>query len=490
MHDFRQPQRQSPVGVLIMFLDTLREYIRALWPILVVMLLKGDTINRLLYVGALIGFLVFLGIAAYLRYRKFTFYIDEDQEEFIVTTGIFSTTRTSIKLEKIQQVNINQSLIQRIIGVYELEIDTAGSSDKEAKIRAVSHPLASALKERLLEERNRLEEITSNEPHEEESSAFIKISLASLIKTGITSNYIRTVGVIVAFFLTMLDNIMRWGDAGEEFDIDSYVDYTIIMQSIFALIILFVVAVLVINLVRTVVRFYNFTIDRQNKSLLLSFGLLNTRNTIIRPERVQITAIIQNYFQRKMDVLRMKIRQAGDLDSRKTQIEIPGCNQTEHLAILQLLYGCNPEEGIMLMPNFRKLVFSIFLAIVLPLSGFFYVSSKLDEPQELIYLPIIYTVFVGFLLWFGFRNNRMYVTDRFVIIRSGAWDITREIVETHKIQAITTSQLFWHKSLNIGTLKLHTAGGTVSFSLGNFEIIREYVNRWLYKIESSDANWM
>src|SRR5690606_22843036 len=140
MHDFRQPQRQSPVGVLIMFLDTLREYIRALWPILVVMLLKGDTINRLLYVGALIGFLVFLGIAAYLRYRKFTFYIDEDQEEFIVTTGIFSTTRTSIKLEKIQQVNINQSLIQRIIGVYELEIDTAGSSDKEAKIRAVSHP--------------------------------------------------------------------------------------------------------------------------------------------------------------------------------------------------------------------------------------------------------------------------------------------------------------------------------------------------------------
>src|SRR5690606_28337386 len=223
---------------------------------------------RLLYVGALIGFLVFLGIAAYLRYRKFTFYIDEDQEEFIVTTGIFSTTRTSIKLEKIQQVNINQSLIQRIIGVYELEIDTAGSSDKEAKIRAVSHPLASALKERLLEERNRLEEITSNEPHEEESSAFIKISLASLIKTGITSNYIRTVGVIVAFFLTMLDNIMRWGDAGEEFDIDSYVDYTIIMQSIFALIILFVVAVLVINLVRTVVRFYNFTIDRQNKSLL------------------------------------------------------------------------------------------------------------------------------------------------------------------------------------------------------------------------------
>jgi putative membrane protein len=40
--------------------------------------------------------------------------------------------KTIIQL-KIQQVNINQSLIQRLVGVYELDVDTAGSAKKEGQ---------------------------------------------------------------------------------------------------------------------------------------------------------------------------------------------------------------------------------------------------------------------------------------------------------------------------------------------------------------------
>ena len=65
-----------------------------------------------------------------------------------------------------------------------------------------------------------------------------------------------------------------------------------------------------------------------------------------------------------------------------------------------------------------------------------------------------------------------------------------KIIEISKIQAITTSQLFWHKSLNIGSLTLHTAGGNITFHLGNYKMIQDYVNLWLYEIETSDRNWM
>jgi putative membrane protein len=41
----------------------------------------------------------------------------------------FNKSKTIIQLNKIQQVNINQSLLQRIVGVYELDVDT-GSSKK------------------------------------------------------------------------------------------------------------------------------------------------------------------------------------------------------------------------------------------------------------------------------------------------------------------------------------------------------------------------
>ena len=74
-------------------------------------------------------------------------------------------------------------------------------------------------------------------------------------------------------------------------------------------------------------------------------------------------------------------------------------------------------------------------------------------------------------------------------MQSGAWDIDNEIIKIEKIQAITTSQLFWHKSLNIGSLTIHTAGGNVNFQLGNFEKINKYVNLWLYQIEKNESNW-
>jgi hypothetical protein len=36
-----------------------------------------------------------------------------------------------------------------------------------------------------------------------------------------------------------------------------------------------------------------------------------------------------------------------------------------------------------------------------------------------------------------------------------------DIIEPSKIQAITTSQPFWHKKVNIGSITLHTAGGNI-----------------------------
>ena len=74
-------------------------------------------------------------------------------------------------------------------------------------------------------------------------------------------------------------------------------------------------------------------------------------------------------------------------------------------------------------------------------------------------------------------------------MQSGAWDVDNEVIKIEKIQAITTSQLFWHKSLNIGSLTIHTAGGNISFQLGKFDKINQYVNLWLYQIEKNESNW-
>jgi putative membrane protein len=496
---FNEPQRQSQIGVLVMFLDTLRHYARALWPILLVWIFNFKEVNKL-WLGLGIGAVfIVLAVIAYLRYINFTFYLDYENEEFIINEGVFNKTKTAIQLQKIQQVNINQNLLQKIIGVYALDVDTAGTNHKEGEIKAISHTMALELKARLLDntQRSKTSGIISEVPSPEitETVPFIKISLLSLVKVGITSNYIKSFSLLLLFFFTVSDNISKLTgkDLLHDEELSNYVDESQVVQAFFIGITFLFLVVLAINLFRIVFRYFDYRIAKQKGSLLLSFGLLNTKSTIIKPEKVQVVSVTRNFFQKKMNILGLKIKQAtsGEREERKSAIEIPGCNEQEKDAILKLLFGKIPEKGVMLKPNWRKLVFALFLTIGLPLIGFYiFRHYNPDVGVTVDYLVPAYILFVGIIQFFKFRNNRLFIHDDFIIRKHGAWDISHEIIEPSKIQAITTSQLFWHKSVGIGSLTLHTAGGRLSFQLGNFETIKNYVNLWLYEMETSDSNWM
>src|SRR5690606_27488202 len=132
---FDKPQRQSAVGIVIMFADTLQKFLRAMWAPLAITIYRMPS-DALLYVvlGVIVLFLI-IGVVAYLKYKNFTFFLDEQKEEFVIQSGVLSKKKLSIGLDKIQQVNINQNIIQKLIGVYSLDVDTAGSGSKEVSIR-------------------------------------------------------------------------------------------------------------------------------------------------------------------------------------------------------------------------------------------------------------------------------------------------------------------------------------------------------------------
>lgn len=502
--DFSQPQRQSIVGILVVFLYSLQGYAKAFWPVLVIWLFKFDEVNKIYFFGGIVFFLVVVGIISYLKYINFTFFIDQENDEFIVTEGIFNKTKIAIQLNRIQQVNINQSLIQRLIGVYELTVDTAGSNKKEANIKAISRELALDLKARLLANEKEIPtndlEINSvgdvlSEKNTEAEVPFIKISFLSLLKIGITSNYVKSFFIILAFFITLFDNIKQFTgrDMLKNEKIENYVDKSHLLTAVLTMFIVFFTAIVVVNLFKTIFKYFDYKIAMQNGSLLLSYGLLDTKNTILKPEKVQITSVQQNFFQKKMNVLELKMTQAtgGEQEEHKLAIEIPGCNEFEKKAILKLIFQKIPEKGVRLKPNFRKLGFSAFITIVLPLLGYYFLRDLIIEQFPIIdYFVLFFVVFIGTIQFFLFKNNRLYINDDCIILQSGAWDITNKIIKPSKIQAITVSQLFWHKNINIGSLTLHTAGGNISFQLGNFTAIKQYTNLWLYKMETSNSNWM
>ena len=62
--EFQKPQRQSKIGILVMFTDTIQKTVRSLWPLLVVYLFKLQSINKLYIALAAIGIFAAMAIAA------------------------------------------------------------------------------------------------------------------------------------------------------------------------------------------------------------------------------------------------------------------------------------------------------------------------------------------------------------------------------------------------------------------------------------------
>ena len=494
--NFNQPQRQSSIGVLILFVNSLQKIGRAFVPILVVFFLKIQTVSIPILVLASIAIILVVGVFAYLRYLNFTFYIDEKSEEFIVNDGVFNKSKIVISLHKIQQVSIHQNVLQRIINIYEISVDTAGTDKQEGNIKAVSNQVALALKAKLLENQSLAENQQEEVAEEyENKKPFLKIQLINLFKIGITSNYGKSIGLILTFFLTIYENLRNIGkeDVLSRLEIENkFNSYPVFISILVAIAGLFFI-VFVLNICRTIIKYFNFTIEKQKGSLLLSYGLISKQSTIVKPEKVQIVSISQNYFQKKLKILEIKIKQATGDDTKKSKsgIEILGCNESEKNQILELIFDTIPLANSKLKPNWRKLVFAIFLSIILPLSVFLIVYNYTEiNLKQYVPIAFFYVIFVGIIQLFSFYNYRLYIGQKHVIKKHGAWEREHNIIEINKIQAITTAQLFWHKNLNIGTITLHTAGGNLSFYLGNFEVLQNYTNQWLYAIETSDSNWM
>lgn len=502
--DFSKPQKQSATGVIIMFANSLQKVIRAVaLPIIFILVKSKGSYGIGLILGISLMILMLLAVYAWLSYQRFSFFLDEDKQEFIINEGVFNKSTLTIQLNKIQQVNINQSLLQQVIGVYSVDIDTAGSEKKEASIKAIDHLTATRLKQRLLSERD--QEAGLNEADEtvffttpSSVKPMLKLSNATLLKVGITSNYGASILLLMGFIFGL---IQFFKDYTTAFEVETNEIYATVNQGFGFISVCFFIAfalivVLATNIIRTFIRYFQFKIIRQQGALAISSGLFTRKNTLVTPRKVQLSAYSQNYFQKKLGILNIKVKQAAygtadEEESKKSQIEIPGCSDLERDDILKLIYTLIPAKGKALIPNYRFLFLQIMLKIAIPAVVFSWLALAVYRPlQPYLALLIPYAILVFILLYFEYIHHRLYASQGFIIKKSGIWDIEEEIIETHKIQAITSKQYFWHKKADVGHLLLHTAAGVIHFKYGNYSQINNLVNYWLYQVESTKTDWI
>lgn len=505
--DFSQPQRQSRIGIFFIFLKTLYTIFRVLWVLAAYFLLKNDFSSQIVPIGIGLAILAVLVLVySIFYYRNFKFHIDYEKEEFILKKGVFSTQIIAIPFDKIQQVYFKRSLLQRVIDVYNVVVDTAGSSLEEIDIKALSKQKADRLQEILMQavEEN---SVPATDSSSEESPGNIEasdkkepswthhLSVTDLFKIGVTTNYLRGIWLLILFFGTVQNelnsiNVKHSYTGNVTGYLDQYQNPVEIILILFLLFLILLAISVFINCVEVFIKYYGLKLTQTKSSLELEMGLKTNTKISLKPRRVQMLRLDTNPIQKKLDLYQAQIFVASSEDQlKKSKIKIPGLSNQTFEKIESFLYEGKFENLRKYKPHrlflIRRLMFSCLpLLISIPLWILLFPNPMVLTVIGPIYLLAIFLWQIYYVKTVSFEIN-----EDFLLKKHGLWNKRVEVVELYKLQAISHRQPFWYKNRGIFNLTLHTAGGDLQLSILPKEMQRE-INFLLFKIESSKKAWM
>lgn len=491
--DLSEPQRQSVVGVGIIFIQKLRRAINIFISILVIQFgMKADFTS--FWLNGTIG-LIFVGllVAAVLTYRNFFFYATADA--FIIEKGVLGKERITVPFERIQTVNINQNLIQRLLGVVGLNIDTAGSSAKELEIAALPKAMAKQIQSFLMESKViALEEEVGEEEtvlkSKNEQKALVELSLRDLIKIGLTENHLRTAGILFALISGYFWQFQQYfEDYSSQLieDNSNWLNSLIAMQSFIAL--AFILGIGLFSIVQAILKFYGLRFYCDEEGVKLESGLLKRVSYQIPENKIQLIKWSTNPLRKIVGFKTVVVKQASSVElNDKLSIMIPACNET-HLE--RILANFFPEQTASAFKSYAAqdwfryqliLLFALLPAALWASLGFY--------ESAFFIIAAIWFIAASPLSWMYAKRMRLK-SNREMIELQRAWVFPQHIfLHYYKLQSVQFKQNVFQKRRGLAHLVFHTAAGSYQMWQMDEKEALEIYNYALFKIETAQKSWM
>lgn len=492
--DLSIPTRQSVKGLVLIFIFSLRQFIKMFWPLILVVVFQEKLFKDLFILGIAVLVLLFLLVVhTILYYLNFLFFISNG--EFVLKKGYFRKKILTVPLDRIQSVNTKQNLIQQVLDVVTLEIDTAGSVSKELKIQALEKSFAIELQKQLRPVDLKRTEAGSDLPEEEPAvkteEVILRLTPADLMKIGISQNHLRAGLIIIAFGFQIFQQIQdMFDDQAEEYS-SEFIRF--ISNSNWALItfliLFFLIIAILFSLIRTVLKYFEFKLIKNEGTYRIESGLLNKRNVIIPHGKVQELKWETSPLKKLFGIYHLVFKQAvSDQNRRQQLVDAPGCLST-HLEKLRTdLFGENKlNDTLKIYSNpyyFRRLwIIYGWVPVLVSLPFLF---------DEWIYWLAVVTWLAGSAFYASLKLKKRYfsMNNEQIIVSGGAISHQLTQMELHKIQAVEFRQSVFQKKRSLSSLSIMNASGSITIPFIDETMAKQIYNYLLYHTEVSNKKWM
>ena len=425
--------------------------------------------------GVIIGVLGVLAAWQIAYHRRYEYRLTADT--FDIDAGVFSRREREIPYGRIQNVAINRNVFQRLFGIAEVRLETAGGNAAEARLRYVgidrAYELQDALSDRTGNDSTDVEPTTAPDAAEEahRQHPIFEITPRELAVLALVSLDYRVLvfSVIgVSAFLPQLGG--RLLDSGV-FTVPATVLGLYLLTA-------------VLSALYAVTNYYDFTLSQGDRELRYERGLLQRYSGTIPLDKIQVLRISENVLARAVGYASVLVETAGYSpgESGGTQSAVPIAQRSRVDRLVEDLGFETVDEFVRPPRRARRRYALRYLGATLILTGIGYGLTQLTTMSY----PWIFLLGGGFIAPIAahlkWRHRGYAVTDTHIITRNGFWRQTTTVVPHHRIQVVFDSQTVFQRRWDIATLTIDTAGSrslvaddskAVDIDAGTAEQLRE-----------------
>lgn len=482
-YDWSVFRRQPGSAVLVVLHKVLVQLIRTLWPLLLVMIFntRKDDSWRTETIALVFSLLVFL--YSLLEYWFFRFSIPAG--ELVVKKGVFVKRTIVLPLNRIQAVHIDQNWLHRLLNLSQVSFDSPGSKNAEVKF-AMHREGAEALRNFILGEG--IAPSTGTSAEKLISPPFYTMQPYDLLKMGLSANHLEAFFILLAFGVSVLDDIES--SLGKEYEgtlkwLSDQASSNAVSSAI-----LFGVVVLVISIIASfvliVLRYANFRISRTERGFQVQSGLINMKEKLVPFRKIQYISWKANWIRKQLGFYLLQFHSIGTMETRrKWEIKVPVTNVEFLPKLLQHYHHALPADGpsIKIHPAYigRRFLFrGVIPALVV--TGFAYLNFGPDGFWALLWIPLVLLT-----SWLFQKKFRLLLHPGVIQVHRAIFGKEEILLTWNRVQSVKIIQGIYQRQKGLATVLLYTAGGVIRIPFISLDHANQLQNYALFKVESEVA---
>lgn len=457
----QEPQRLHPLTLVLRVGASLPALFLLLLPTL-----QNPSSENVVSVVLSIVFGVVALPAIVLQYLRFSYRITSKQ--IVIQKGVIKRQNRSIPIERIQNVQIEQNLVARLVGLAKVTVETAGSSTTEGSLEYVGLSDAQEIRQVVRSFQQHTTPTTDPSGEEEKSlrHTLFSMPLTRVLLSGAFRFSLFYIALVFSAFQVVNPEAIIQRVLRSQGRIDQITE-TMAAHPGLTVLATVVVAVFfgwISGILIHLARYYGFKLWLDGNKLHKRHGLFTVTEGTIPLKKVQALILRTNPFMRAFGWYELEVQTVGmNVDEQGHRVIAPFAQYDRILSLADRVRAFDLPDTFgsvsLLTIRRRFLRYTLALSTLLLPAAYFWPGDWWQVGD--VALPWWGFVLVPFLLGWAFlqyRHHGYEVKDDGLFIRRGVLSHYLWIIPVEKFHVFHATASIFQQRLDLKTLFVDTAG--------------------------------